>query len=207
MTFGAQTADVSQGRFPDGTGPVYAMTNTTPRAANLSPFPNAPPALAVISNKFVHAGQTIFFNAAATDSDLPAQTLTFSLDVAPAGAGIEPATGLYFWTPTAAQTPGTNAVTIRVTDNGLPAHFATRTFSITVVAAPGVTAANRFGDDLVLTLQTYPGRTYRLEFKDDLSAGSWTPLGGNITAGGESLSITNDLSAAQQRFYRAVVVE
>ena len=207
VTFGAQTADVSQGRFPDGTGPVYAMTNTTPRAANLSPFPNAPPALAVISNKFVHAGQTIFFNAAATDSDLPAQTLTFSLDVAPAGAGIEPATGLYFWTPTAAQTPGTNAVTIRVTDNGLPALFATRTFSITVVAAPGVTAVNRFGDDLVLTLQTYPGRTYRLEFKDDLSAGSWTPLGGNITAGGESLSITNDLSAAQQRFYRAVVVE
>src|SRR5205085_8764928 len=34
VIFGPQTADVSQGRFPDGNTSVYAMTNPTPRAAN-----------------------------------------------------------------------------------------------------------------------------------------------------------------------------
>jgi hypothetical protein len=46
------------------------------------------------------------FTATATDSDLPAQALTFSLVSAPPGAAIDASTGAFSWTPTEAQGPG-----------------------------------------------------------------------------------------------------
>lgn len=43
VTFGPQTNDLSEGRFPDGTGPRCFLTTPTPRAANVfSPRPAAP---------------------------------------------------------------------------------------------------------------------------------------------------------------------
>src|SRR5438105_2758972 len=95
--------------------------------------PNTPPVLAAIGNKTINEGALLSFRAAATDSDSPAQTLSFSLDAgAPVGAGIDPGTGVFTWTPTEAQGPSVNSVTIRVTDSGLPARSATQTLNITV---------------------------------------------------------------------------
>jgi len=80
---------------------------------------NQTPVLAPIGAKSVDEGALLSFTAAATDADLPANTLTFSLDPgAPAGAAIDPSTGLFTWTPTEAQGPGVYPATIRVTDNG-----------------------------------------------------------------------------------------
>jgi hypothetical protein len=47
VTFGQQTNDVSQGHYPDGTGPLVFMMNTTPRGANRfgNVQPPAPPNL------------------------------------------------------------------------------------------------------------------------------------------------------------------
>src|SRR4030095_11034536 len=39
VTFGQQTANVSEGRYPQGTGPVYVMPTPTPGRANLNPNP------------------------------------------------------------------------------------------------------------------------------------------------------------------------
>ena len=55
--------------------------------------------------------------AAATDADLPAETLTYSLVAAPAGATLSPTTGVFTWTPSEGDGPGTFPVTIRVTDS------------------------------------------------------------------------------------------
>src|SRR5204863_479527 len=80
---------------------------------------NTTPMLAPIGNRAVDEGSLLAFMATATDPD--PQTLTFSLDPgAPAGAGIDPVTGAFTWTPTEAQGPGTFAVTVRVTDSGTP---------------------------------------------------------------------------------------
>ena len=93
---------------------------------------NAAPVLAAIGDKEGNELATLTFNAGATDSDLPANTLTFSLDAgAPAGAAITPA-GVFTWTPTEAQGPGSYPVTIRVTDNGAPAANDLETITITV---------------------------------------------------------------------------
>ncbi len=50
------------------------------------------------------------------------------------------------------------------------------------------------------------GRTYRVEYKDDLQAPSWTPLGTNRTATGPVLTITDLPGDAPQRFYRLVLL-
>ncbi|NMM47220.1 putative Ig domain-containing protein [Marinigracilibium pacificum] len=61
---------------------------------------------------------SISFTASATDSDLPANQLTYSLsgDV-PSGASIDPLTGEFDWVPTEEQGPMTYTFFIVVTDN------------------------------------------------------------------------------------------
>src|SRR5262249_33883872 len=72
------------------------------------------------------------FRAPATASDLPANPLTFSLVGAPAGAGIDPTTGVFSWTPTEAQGPGSYTFAVRVIDNGTPSLFAEQMVTVTV---------------------------------------------------------------------------
>ncbi len=133
VAFGLQTSDVSQGRFPDGGATLFSMTNPTPRVANFLAHPNTPPNLAAIGDRTINEGVLTFFGVTATDTNMPAQTLAYSLDPgAPAGATIYAANGIFTWQPTEAQGPGVYPVTIRATDNGVPPLSAARTFNITV---------------------------------------------------------------------------
>src|SRR2546421_5194723 len=45
---------------------------------------------------------------------------------------INPANGVISWTPSEAQGPSTNVVSVSVTDNGVPALSATNSFTVTV---------------------------------------------------------------------------
>jgi hypothetical protein len=136
VSFGPQTSNWSEGRFPNGAAAVYAMPTPTPRAANV--LPNTPPTLAPISDQEVVLGQMLVFTASASDTNVPTQTLTFSLGAgSPPTATIHPLSGQFTWTPTAA--PGTNPVTIIVTDNGTPSLSATQTFLVRVQLPPSLT--------------------------------------------------------------------
>ena len=68
-------------------------------------------------------------SATASDTDLPAQDLTFSLAEAPAGATIDPDTGAFAWTPTVA---GDYEFAIVVTDDGIDALSTSETIAVTV---------------------------------------------------------------------------
>ncbi|MCS7090002.1 MAG: putative Ig domain-containing protein [Limisphaera sp.] len=94
---------------------------------------NTPPVLGPLTNATVSEGALLSFVAVAADSDSPAQTLRFSLGPgAPAGATIDPASGVFRWRPTEFQ-GGTNyRITIVVTDNGVPALSASQSFLVTV---------------------------------------------------------------------------
>ncbi len=95
--------------------------------------PNVSPVLAAIGNQTVNEGTLLTFTNLATDADIPAQTLTFSLDAgAPPGTALDPVTGLFTWTPTESQGPGTYPVTIRVTDDFSPPASASETITIIV---------------------------------------------------------------------------
>ena len=95
---------------------------------------NHPPVLTAIPSQIAaHVSIPLNFTNTATDSDLPKQTLTFSLDPgAPAGAIINPTNGVFLWTPTRAQARSTNSITIRVSDNGFPIATDSQTFTVTV---------------------------------------------------------------------------
>ena len=95
---------------------------------NLSPVPGA------IGNQSVNEGATLNFTASATDADLPAQTLSYSLDAASLALGmtINSSTGVFSWTPTEAQGGMTPSVTVTVTDNGTGNLTDSETFIITV---------------------------------------------------------------------------
>src|SRR5207247_157987 len=96
---------------------------------------NTAPVLAAIGNKLAGKGIALTFTATATDADIPRQTLTYSLDAgAPAGASIDPAAGVFTWTPSATAPTSTNRVTIRVTDNGFPPLSDAQTVTITVMS-------------------------------------------------------------------------
>ena len=94
---------------------------------------NQAPELAAIGNKSVDEGSLLTFTASATDPDLPANNLSFSLDSgAPAGATIDPTTGEFRWTPSEAEGPAVYSVTVRVTDDGTPSLDDFETINITV---------------------------------------------------------------------------
>ena len=62
--------------------------------------------VSVTTSLVVDTYATLTFTNTATDADVPAQNLTFSLDAgAPDGAEIDPVTGVFTWTPTPAQSP------------------------------------------------------------------------------------------------------
>jgi hypothetical protein len=76
---------------------------------------------------------TLTFTNKASDADLPAQTLTYSLSNAPAGALIGASSGIFTWTPTESQGPATNAIAVIVTDNGTPPISTAQTFAVAVL--------------------------------------------------------------------------
>jgi hypothetical protein len=55
---------------------------------------------------------------------------------------------------------------------------------------------------MVSQWQALPGRTYQVEYKDDLDSVAWLPLDEPITGPGGSVSVTNTVAAPPQRFFR-----
>jgi hypothetical protein len=154
-----------------------------------------------ISDKTMTLGQTLDFVVPATDADQPAQTLTFSLEEgALSGASIVSNTGQFLWTPTAA--PSTNVFGVRATDNGVPSLSAFQSFKVTVLPPPDLQTAFAGGNQWTLAWRTLVGQDYQVEYKDDLNAPQWTPLGAPLIGDGATLILTNDLGTVPQRFYR-----
>src|ERR1041385_2350681 len=94
---------------------------------------NTAPTLSAQADRTIAALTTMTVTNTATDSDIPAQTLTYQLIGAPAGASIN-ANGIISWTPTSSQAPSTNLITTVVTDNGTPPLSATNRFSVVVTS-------------------------------------------------------------------------
>src|SRR5213078_3433880 len=109
--------------------PALSATNSftvTVREVNVAPV------LSVPANQTIDELSALAVTASATDADVPANTLTFSLVSPPAGMTINGSSGAINWTPTEAQGPSTNTITVVVTDNGVPALSATNSFTVTV---------------------------------------------------------------------------
>ena len=207
LTFSNHVSNISEGRFADGASAIYAMTNPTPRAPNLVAGANLPPQIAPIQNRIITLGQSLNFTVAATDPE--GHAVSFSLQNPPSGAQITALGGFFSWTPTPQQTPSTNLFTVRATDNGVPFFAsATRAFTVIVAPPPQLTGITRpIAGSLSLTWATIPGKTYRVEYKNDLHPGPWQPLGTDRTATGTSLTINDNIGNLPNRFYRITILD
>jgi hypothetical protein len=205
VVFGPQALNISEGHFPDGTGPVIAMPVATPGAANVGPATNATPQLASIPAQTIHRGETIRFTATATDLDAPPQTLAFSLDSAPAGSTIDPVTGEFGWTPDAEGPEQVEVARVRVTDDGNPPASAAVDVTLIVLPIPEIVALPITslppGTQVGFSFGTIVGRNYQVEFADRLVPPDWQPYGLPFTAEAAAYEILDD-SGATQRFFR-----
>ncbi|HEX7863108.1 MAG TPA: lamin tail domain-containing protein [Verrucomicrobiae bacterium] len=129
LNFGTGSANVSYGAIPNGQVDDRIFMTPTPATPNASAQPNQAPTIQTITAKTVAEGTQLQFNVVASDPDA-GQTLSYSMQGAPSGATLSPA-GVFTWTPTEAQAPATNTVSVIVTDNGSPARSATNTFQLT----------------------------------------------------------------------------
>ena len=117
---------------------VVNKVNTAP---NLSAFPD--------QGVEVSSGGSVNLTAAATDADVPEDTLTYSLvGTVPSGATIDPVTGDFSWTPPAGLS--TNVITVRVTDNGVPPLYDEKDLLILVTPTNGAPVLDAIGDQIVL---------------------------------------------------------
>jgi hypothetical protein len=179
------------------------MNTPTPGPNNVAP--NTPPTLETISDVVLTLGRSLSLIVTATDADLPPQTLTFSLGPgAPAGAAIDPVTGVLSWTPGVA---GANAISVIVSDNGSPSMSATRTFMVRVALPPGLGQAGfSSGEQFTFGWPTTPGQGYQVEYTEDLSANSWVPVGDPLTGTGEPIAFYSDLNTSAQGYFRVRIL-
>ncbi len=94
---------------------------------------NTAPVLTAIPAATIDEGETLNLTSSATDADVPANNLTFSLAPgAPPGMTINPNSGAISWATGEPQGPSTNVVTVRIADNGQPSLEDSKTFTVVV---------------------------------------------------------------------------
>ena len=114
--------------------------------------------------------------------------------------------GLFQWTPGPAQAPSTAQITIKVADNGVPSLSDSKVLTV-VVALPPVTIITHGAGNVSLSFPTITGKSYQVQYKDNLNAPTWTNLGPGFTAGpGNATTINDNIGANPHRFYRIQVI-
>ena len=118
---------------------VRATDNGVPNLSATSTFivfvneVNVAPGLSPVGPRTVVEGTLLVITNVADDSDMPANTLTFSLANAPSNAVINASSGVFSWQTTEVDGPGTNTISVIVTDDGVPSLSATNTFTVMVL--------------------------------------------------------------------------
>ena len=213
LTFGPQTANVSEGRYADGSYQRYSMNRPTPRGPNAIPGYNSAPRFPVVTNQFVSPGQNITVNFRATDPD--ANPIIYGTNNTYTGVSLSGGGNILWRVPTN-QPLGNYPFTVTATDNGVPPLGDTLSFVITVRSVAGATnAANpvgpllrsvvRFDGQATFTIETTAGRTYRVLYKDDLNDPVWLQLGPDFVAANATASLTDGV-LMPRRFYKVVQV-
>ena len=138
---------------------------------------NTPPTLAPVVNQTINAGVTLVITNAATDTNPPPQTLTFSLLSAPTNATLTPlnnTNAVFTWRPLVSQANTTNLVTVQVADSA--SLSATNSFTVTVnpLAQPVVSSISVSGGQVSLVATGAVGPDYTLWASTNLM--SWQVL-------------------------------
>lgn len=158
-----------------GTYSVYVLNNvgqvTSTNATLTVNTANAAPMLNAVSDRTITPGTSLSITNVASDSDSPAQTLTFALLNAPTNATLGSSSGVLAWRPLISQASSTNAFSVSVTDSGSPSMSATQSFSVIVSAAtaPSNTVVSYTGGTYQFSVGGIAGPDYIIQASTNLS--------------------------------------
>lgn len=168
---------------------------------------NKEPVIADIKDVWLNPGSLLVLSLSAEDDDVPANTLTFSLDSGyPEGASIAPA-GIFSWEPSDAQFWTTNTIVVRVTDDGLPAKSKTKSFIIEVSGMDELFTAEVTSlpgtNGFTIAWSAISGETYRVDYQQALLDSTWSNLPPDVRASNVMAStVDTTTNIVTQRFYR-----
>ena len=168
---------------------------------------NVAPVLGTLTNHAVNAGQTVSFTATATDSDVPTNTLTFSLVSPPAGASINSGSGLFSWRPAVSLANTTNTVQVQVTDFNpfaVNSQHLSDTKSFTVIVNPLATqslaSVSYTNGQFALQVSGTSGPDYIISASADLT--QWVDLFTNQSGVTPFQFTDTNANSFLDRFYR-----
>jgi hypothetical protein len=164
---------------------------------------NSPPVLPAQQDRTVNAGAAMVVTNTASDPDLPANQLSYTL-LGPSGAVID-TNGIITWTAPSSNGLIADDFTTIVTDNGIPALSATNHFTVTVIPPAGpplILSLALTNGVATVTWSSVPGHTYQLEYADTLIGTNWTPIVPTVPASGATSFATNAVGLKLHRFYR-----
>jgi hypothetical protein len=172
---------------PETAGPstntirVRVVDDGVPPLLNTMTFPlevtehNRVPQLLLVPPQETPEGSQISVQLQASDPDLPANRLTYSLESGPTGAQLDPSSGVFRWTPQFPQSGVDFPVVVKVSDNGDPPLSAVTDFSIRVTSP--LISLQLFRDPegvAMLQISGATGRSCRILYSDDLQ--DWVEL-------------------------------
>ncbi|MBL9174700.1 MAG: cadherin repeat domain-containing protein, partial [Verrucomicrobiales bacterium] len=188
------------------TGPAAANTSywleyDVVRLESLGGAANTAPTFAPLALQTIPELTPWSMPLVASDADVPANVLTYSLVSGPEGLAVSPLGGLVTWIPSETQGPSTNPVTVKVTDNGTPPLSATLQFTVVVLDvadAPGA-ARNvwKIGEDAPSNVSIYSNYSEFSppNYRNDVIPGAVTRLPG------DPLYVSATNPAADDDFY------
>lgn len=163
--------EASNGNFFDVSNVNFAITAPA----------NAAPVINTIAPATIDEDLLYTFQVVASDPN-PGQTLSYALTgTIPSGASVNATTGLFSWTPSESQGPGSYTLTVRATDNGSPALNTTRTFNITVLEVPKLIRGTITFDGLAISPN---GRSVSVQLLSTTSGAVFANLNGTTNGSG-----------------------
>ncbi len=194
------TVVVSETGFGDPQAPRFSITNSFQWIVTEE---NVAPVLQPIADASLHYGVPLAIQATASDRDLPANTLTYTLDLAPEGMTVDATTGAITWTSLQSQV-GAHPVTLTVTDNGVPPLTASQSFTVTVTGEGARLSISTLAGGLIQISATGDvGVTYELQGSTNLVA--WTRITEFQSPAGPYLFIDPSSLNIPSRTYRLLL--
>jgi hypothetical protein len=94
-----------------------------------------------------------------------------------------------------------------VTQASAPSLSDAKSFTVIVIPPPVLQPLRLANGSAQLAWNSIPGQNYRLQYKPTLTATNWTDLLPDITATDTTVSATDAVGDAPQRFYRILVLQ
>ncbi len=145
---------------------------------------NTPPVLPVQAGRVMNPLNPLVVTNTATDADVPAQTLSYSLTSTVTGTNapvINPTNGVITWTPDVTQAGTSNTITTVVTDNGVPPLSATNVFVVVVNPVPDISGLVYTNGGFLLTWLAPTNDIFQVQVATNLAPVVWQTFTNIIT--------------------------